>query len=232
MAFRSSASAISATGGTLTATPAGVSTGDYVMAAWSEALAVTTGVATVTTPSGWSLYVDMGGGQGGGGSMGVRIFDITSYSGQTFSFTGSGADQTVLVTSCWTGRSTTAPRTANATTPFTTQQTSPISLSINGVTAAANDDIAVFSFIDQNTGTDRWSSSAITLYTQQQNTFALDFNSHLGFQTRNAVGAGATGSLAITLTRTTGTDTSGRAGATFAIAAAASGVNLMGQACL
>ena len=156
----------------------------------------------------------------GGGSMGVRIFDVTAYSGQTFSFTGSGVDQTVLVTACWSGRHATTPRTTSATTPFTTQQTSPISLSATGVSAAANDDIAVWSFVDQNTGTDRWSSSAISLYTQRQNTFALDFDSHLGLQTRDAVSAGATGSLAMTLTRTTGTDTSGRAAAVFAIAAA------------
>ena len=223
MAYRSSASATSATGGTLTATPAGVTAGDYLQAAWSEALAVTTGVATVTTTSGWTQRMDLGGGQGGGGSMGVRIFDVDSYAAQTFSFTGSGADQVVLITAAWSGRNNSAPRTASASTPFTTQQTTPIAVSLTGVTAVLNDDIVAWSFVDQNAGPDRWSSSAIASYTQRQNTFALDFDSHVGLQTRDAVAAGATGSLSLTLTRTSGTDTSGRAGAVFAIAAAPAG---------
>lgn len=218
MAYRSSATATSTTGGSLTATPSGIATGDTVIAGVQEALAGTTGVTTVSTPSGWTICADVGGGNGGGGSVGARLWIVNSYNSETTTFTASGADQTVLIVAAWTGRDTTKPVYWLSATRFTTQQATPITLALTDAVHRPGHDAAVFVWVDQNTGADRWSSSAISGYTQRQNTFSIDWVSMFGLQTIDSSGATGTTPITTTITRTSGADTAGRAAVSISLA--------------
>lgn len=196
MAFRSSASASSSSGGNLTATPTGVAAHDYLAGWFVSDIA---GQAP-TQPSGWNALtnVDLSGPDG----QTCRFSDKDDASGSdSFLFTNSFGSHCALVTGAWIGRDNSSPRSA---TPVSTQNTSsnasPISGSISGITASQGDDIAVFVATDQTAGGGRWTGSTITNYTERNDGVAIDWASGIALQTRDNVSSGATGSLSITLT--------------------------------
>jgi len=102
-----------------------------------------------------------------------------------------------------------------STTKDSTSLTSPVSISLTGVTANNHDDIVVFTTLDQVANA-TWNFSTITNYTE-----VLDFNEGFavtcGTQIRDDVSSGATGSLATTATRTAGTGNVGWGGFVVAV---------------
>jgi hypothetical protein len=127
------------------------------------------------------------------------------------------SNETVMILGAWSGRNTASPRTAVQATVDNTGNATPVSASYTGVTAVQGDDIAVFLECDQSISGDDWSLSTITDYTEQQDFTGIQWIT-AGLQTRDNVTAGATGSLAVTITRDAGTGTTGYAGVVVAIA--------------
>lgn len=218
MAFRSSAIASSSGGGDLTATPAGVQAHDYLGALYVQDFVG----RPPTYPSGWTERVNADGGVDG---QTARYADKDDASGSdSFTFTVSFSNQNVLITAAWSGRDNSAPRSA---TPVLTafrsaNSASPISDTINGITALNADDIAVMGVTDQPAGANRWTYSAIASYTEQYSGVSVDWVSGITLQTRDAVGAGATGNFSTTITDSLA-GSADRAGIVVAIKAAAAG---------
>ena len=213
MAFRSVAIAGSNTGGDLTATPAGVAVNDYL-----GGMAV--GDAFGTPPSGMTGWTERANfDQAAPDTQAGRYMDTIATGSDDFTWTFP-VDQSQMVIAAWSGRNTSAPRTAVQTTINTASNTSPISASMTGVTAATGDDIAVFIEMDKLSA-DPWTFSAITDYTERVEDSSVNFITS-GMQTRDNVSGGATGALATTITRTSGTANSGYAGVVVAIAQAPS----------
>lgn len=127
----------------------------------------------------------------------------------------------------WTGSALSVPTSSDIV--FTTNNSSnasPISISLTGITAIANDSILVGFGIDQQGRTDEWTCSQITNYTN--NGSASDNNwQSINTQYRDGVSAGATGSLATTATRTIGGSNAGWLGFVMRIASGASAVDLI-----
>jgi len=218
MAFRSSAKASSAAGGTITATPAGVAAHDYLAGFYTA-----DGSRTITAPTAWNtiITVDLASPDG----QSNRFSDKNDATGSdAFGWGTSDGVNVAVINGAWSGRDNTTPRSA---TPVTTSNTSanatPISCSFTGITATANDDIALFKSTDQTAAADRWNFAPPASYTEREDGIAVDWISGLALDTRDAVGGGATGSLASTATRTSGTGTAGYAGIVIAIKAAAGG---------
>lgn len=121
------------------------------------------------------------------------------------------------------GRDATAAATVVSTSNNTSQNT-PISISLDGVTAALNDDLLTFTTIDKLGGNDVWAYSQSTNFTERQESNTTWCSTQT--QSRDAVAAGATGAIAITATRTSGTANAGWGGFVVAIpAVAASGAS-------
>jgi len=196
MAFRSSAIASSASGGTLTATPAGVAAHDYLGAFCVQDVQT----QTITPPTGWTqrTNIDTAGPDG----QTIRYLDKDDASGSdSFAVVFGGSNHAVLITGAWSGRDNTTPR---STTPVTTSNTSAnasaISSTITGITATANDDIAVWMCTDQDAAAGRWTYSTITNYTEQRDGVAVDWVSGAALDTRDNVSSGATGNFSATIT--------------------------------
>jgi hypothetical protein len=218
MAFRSAASATSAAGGTITATPAGVAAHDYL-----AGLYVADAIRTITAPTAWNTIISFD--LAGPDSQSLRFSDKNDASGSdAFGWGTSDGTNIAVVNAAWSGRDNTTPRsTTPVTTGNTTANASAISASFTGITATANDDIAVFMATDQDAAAARWTFSQITNYTERFDGIAGDWVSGLALDTRDAVSAGATGALASTITRGVGTGNAGYAGIVVAIKAAAGG---------
>src|SRR4051812_47886982 len=106
MAFRSSASATGSGSGTITATPAGVTAHDYLVAFW---LTDDGGAAVTLTPAvGWtqrqSAHIT---------ADGETLFycDLPDATGSdAFGFSDNIANNKALMTAAWSGRNNTSPR--------------------------------------------------------------------------------------------------------------------------
>ena len=220
MAFRSSAVTVqgASISADLVATmPSGVASGDQLLA-----LTTWDGFnTTVTPPSGWTQ---------------LELHNLSSPDGQTMYLwtkvaTGSeGATQTwngqtkgvVGIIAAWSGRTSSALTSGQVVkTNSTASNTSPISVSLTGVTASASDDIAVFVATD-SVATSQWSYSTITNYTNQATGNSTDWASG-NLQYRDNVSAGATGSLATTVTRSSGSGNAGWGGFVIRIPVASAG---------
>lgn len=218
MAYRSAASASSTSGGTLTATPAGVAAHDYLAGIYTA-----DGSRTVTVPSGWNTAINID--QASPDGQTTRFSDKNDATGSdNFGWGTSDGVNIACINAAWSGRDNTTPR---STTPVSTTNTSanasPISCSFTGITASNNDDIALFKITDQDAAAARWNFAPPTNYTERVDGVAVDWVSGIALDTRDNVSAGATGSLASTATRTSGTGNAGYAGIVVAIKAAAGG---------
>lgn len=213
MAFRSSAKATSNVGGTITATPAGVLAHDYLCG-----LYVKDGSgATVNLPSGYTtqatlpLTLD---------SQQAWLADKPDASGaDAFGFSDSvGSKENVLVVGAWSGRNNASPRTALQTTTVDSNNTPPVSASLTGATAVDGDDIAAWLFTDGLDSAPTITCSTITNYTEREDGVITAWVQGINLQTRDNVSAGATGSLATTISVSAGTAGMAYAGAVVAIA--------------
>lgn len=226
MAFRSSAVAFAASGN-VTATPSGVQVGDY-LGGW---FLTDSASNTLTAPSGWTQRAAIlwaGGGPDGGQQFYADKIATGTDSFQ-FSDTPNAASRT-LICGAWSGRDTTNPRsTTPVTTKNTSSNTSAISATITGITATANDDIAIGLSTDQTLAAGRWTFSTITGYTEKQDGVAQDWTSGAGLQIQDNVGAGATGNFAVTITNSA-TGNAGYGAIVVAIKAAASTGAITGSA--
>lgn len=218
MAFRSSAKASSAAGGTITATPAGVAAHDYLAGFYTA-----DGSRTITVPTGWNTAINLD--QASPDGQSTRWSDKNDATGtDSFGWGTTDGVNVACINGAWSGRDNTTPRsTTPVSTINTTGNASPVSASFTGITATVNDDIAVFMGTDQDAAAARWTFSTITNYTEREDGIAVDWISGLALDTRDAVSAGATGSLASTITRGVGTGNAGYAGIVIAIKAAAGG---------
>lgn len=211
MAYRSSAIASSSTGGNLTATPVGVAAGDYLAMAFLE----DTSITGLTFPSGFTQVSDVAGGPDG---QEYRVSGKTNATGsEVFTATSTSSRQSALISAAWSGRDTTTGLTTSSATAWSGASATPITASAAGVTAAANDDVALFILGDQTSSTARWSSAAPSGYTQRQNAPAVDWVSLFALHTIDNVSAGATGSISSTLTLTSGAGQAGWAAVVLAI---------------
>jgi len=218
MAFRSSAITSSSTGGTVTATPAGVQAHDYLGLLFDGD---NTGF-TPTYPSGWTERANAD--LSGPDVQTARYADKNDASGSdSFTLISNTATGVAMITAAWSGRDNTNPRsTTPVTTTNTTANASAISATITGITATANDDIAVWMFTDQTIAASRWTYSTITNYTERQDGVATDWVSGIALDTRDNVSAGGTGNFSTTITDAS-SSTSGYGGIVVAIKLAPAG---------
>jgi hypothetical protein len=191
MAFRSSAKA-NATSGTVTATPSGVSAHDYLCAVFVS------DSGTHTQPSGWTIrdavFLSLDG-------QNLSLADKDDATGaDSFLFSSTTSFGMALICSAWSGRDNAAPRSATPVrTGNGTGAASPISASFTGITASANDDLGVLAGLDQTAADGRWTFSTISGFTPRQDGVNEDYCSGIVLQTQDNVSAGATGSIATTI---------------------------------
>lgn len=122
--------------------------------------------------------------------------------------------------SAFTGRDSTIP--APTSTAFGTPVSSPISVALTGVTAVASDDIFTWAAIAPTDGSNRWATWAPpTNYTEALESAGSAGSFEIAY--REAVSAGATGTLTAVATQTTGTDTGSPGGFVLRLPVAAGG---------
>lgn len=139
----------------------------------------------------------------------------------TFTFTEDfGAVKQSYMTA-HSGRNTTSPVTASASTTISSASTSPLSVALSGVTATTGDDIVFLAMVRPTTGTDRWTFAAPGSYTERADENRDYLSSTIA--TRDNVSSGATGTLTATATRSVGSDTGAFAGWVISLAAASGG---------
>lgn len=231
MAFRSAAATNqgASVASSIAATmPTGYQSGDVLLAFvnWDDLGAV------ITAPSGWTTVatqINLSGPDGE--SLAIYQKVATGSEGTTQTWTNNTHAVSVVI-GAWTGRSTTALTSANAaSTSNTTSNTSPISASYTGITASNSDDLALFMGVDPTAGGATWSFSTVTGFTAGASTSAAYPDTAL--QYKDNVSAGATGSLATTITRTSGTGNAGYGGFLVRIPIViAAPDTLLGQICL
>jgi hypothetical protein len=207
MALRSSSSA-SATSGNITATPSGVQVGDYLGGLFS--LDDSAGEGTITNPTSWTTRATETHPLSTPDGHVARYADKVATGSDSFTWQATSGGPRSCVNAAWSDRNQVNPRSTNpVTTLNTTSNTSPVSATLNGITAVNEDDIGIFWWTDQTAADGRWTSSTITDYTERVDGIALDWVSGIGLQTRDNVSAGGTGNFSVTLTRTAGTGNAG-----------------------
>ena len=215
MAYRSSASAVSNSGTSISATPASVAANDYLGAG----LTVDVTGNTITPPSGFTQQVNND--QAAPDGQTHRYFDKIATGSDAFGFTISPGNEAVLIVAAFSGRDTSNPRsTAPVATSNTSSNASPVTSTYTGITATAGDDILVFKSTDHGNST--WGYTQISGYTERQDATSTAWST-AAMDTVDNVGAGATGSLSSTITLLTGADGTGYSGIVVAIKAAATG---------
>jgi hypothetical protein len=178
--------------------PAGYQVGDILLAFFTEDVGVLDHANTTFT--GWTFIVEIVGGTDG---ENLLVWGrIATGSENWVASTTTVSAQTTAVVGAWSGRSQAIP-SVYQTSHVDANAASPVSISLTGITAANGDDIAVWVGLDQAAQTDTWGFSTITNYVKQVDYASSDWDSDT-LQTRDAVGAGATGSLTLTATQLTG----------------------------
>lgn len=216
MAYRSSSSTSFAGTSALTATaPAGVVSGDRLLALITDDNAA----QTLTPATGWAASIgnaDLATPDG----QSIEAFEKRNASGSdSYNFVASGTNEAIVQVLAFSGRDTVAPATITVTTN-TTANATPIAVSLSGVTALEGDDVAALLAMDQTSSTDVWDSTAPTGYTERQDVGNAAW-CVAAVSTRDNVSAGATGALTMTSTRTAGSGTAGYGGFVVAIPAGA-----------
>lgn len=219
MAYRSSASAKSDTGGNLTATPAGVQANDYLGGFWTQ----DANPGAPTYPTGWTQRADASLSSPDG--QDAFYADKVAAGGDSFAFTTAAGNANMLITAAWSGRDTTAPRTFVQPTTNGSSNASPVSAAAAGGTAVAGDDLAAFFASDQTVGSDVWVFDPPTspgTFTERVDDHTTDWTAAT-LATLDNVSAGATGNITSTITRSSGTGNAGWRAVIVAIKAAAGG---------
>lgn len=209
MAFRSSSSTSFTATTALTATaPAGVVAGDRLLAQVTQDSAA----QTHTPATGWTLLSSAASlAAASPDGQTVTLFEKKLATGSdAYNFTSGGTQSAIVQVQAFSGRDNVAAAVLTPTTN-TTANATPIAVSLGGVTATAGDDVAYFVQLDQVGQTDNWNLTAPASYTERQDVANLDFVT-AACGSRDGVGAGATGSLTMTATRTAGSSGAGYSG--------------------
>lgn len=195
------------------------STGDYVCAIVTHDI-----ISATTPPAGWTertTGADLSAPDG----QTIRFFDLDGGAPgsppSTYTWTQVDARDSSVIIASFSGRS--LVRTFATVTTNTSANTSPISASFTGGTAAAGDDLLIIAALDERTQADTWSYG---LPTGSPGTFVSRINDEFSWSavllaTIDNIGAGATGSIATTISLTSGSDVAGYGG--FVVSLASSG---------
>lgn len=209
MAYRDSSLASTIAGTSVVITkPATLTNGDLMLAYINTDIGLAA-PPTITPPAGegWALIAGTNSGTNSGAPDGITTFVYWRFAGaseaSTYTFGCSSSTDLIGIIGCWSGRKS-SPTFLQSTTPNSTANASPITVTDGtGVTALAQDDIAIFAAVDPINNTSVWSVTAVPAsYTERQ-------DGNAGFQTgalvtRDNVSVGDTGSLSVTYTRSSG----------------------------
>jgi hypothetical protein len=203
MAYRASSSASGSSTAILGTAPTGITVGDRLYAY----IVCNSEITNISPPpfGEWkqiaTAHVPNPGTRDGLISELWEVKNATTF--ESYAFTASLTTNWLIECVCFSGRSNQVD--AITLGEFTSTATaSPLSVISSGVTATLGDDLALFAGLDENTSGDIWSFTPPTLWTERQDTTGTDLTAATIDTFDNAV-AGATGSLTITATRTTGT---------------------------
>jgi len=217
MALRSTATATSSTGGNLTATPAGVQSGDYLSGFFSSD-AGTPVTSNVVKPTGWTEQVNKDTTLPDGQYF--RYADKVATGSDSFTWTNSETFEAVLIAASHSGRSgTTSFITA---TQVTTAQSSPITEAATGGTAIAGDDLIAYYGEDVSGFSSPFTHNAASgpgTFTKQQDLTGGVGHTSSTLSTLDNYAGGATGN--VTVTATGAGSTAGWVGVIVAVKAAA-----------
>lgn len=175
---------------------------------------------TITAPTGFTQYATNADLTGPDGAT-IRAFykDAAGTEGTTFAWASSAGHVQVSMSE-HSGRATGAP-TFSAATKNTSSNASPISASFTGVTAVAADDLVLLAALDQVNQTSVWSFSVTSSGWTNRNTVSpADWGTSF-LATKDNVSAGATGNVAVTITRSSGSGNAGYGGFVVRLPAAA-----------
>jgi len=218
MAFRASTRVQSAGTSIVANAPAGLTDGDWL---WAM-VAADVASQVITPPSGWtSAATALDPGSPDGHSY--RLYrKVASSEPSSWTWTIGNSTDCTIVVGAWSGRDTAATVTP-VETNNTTNNGTPISVAMNGVTAASGDDIAVFFGLDKAANDGIWGSTPPTNYTEREDgdTTSWVYGGYLC--TRDNVSSGATGTLTATATRSAGSGGAGFSGWVIALPATGGG---------
>jgi hypothetical protein len=212
MAFRAAASNAGSGTSLVVTKPTGTASGDVLMAFWNNA---GSGSSTITWPSGFTEEANAN--MVTPDTTTIRCASKTAGGSEPadYTITSSTNDACTAAILAFSGRDTGA-----AITPVVTNNTStlssPITVSLTGVTAANGDDL-IWMASPSLTGTNPGTYTAPASFTERVDVAHTQYSS-MGIATRDNVSAGATGNIDGTLT---GSSNAGYGG--FVINLAASG---------
>jgi hypothetical protein len=209
MALRASTSSIGNSITPAVSVPAGVAADDIILLG----LSVDNSGSTFSThwPTGFTNLADLGltlDGQ----RVGVAYKRATGADAGSYtmgSIGGAGNFRYAMGAQAFSGRHTTNNPAISATSSSNAANGSPVTVTANGVTAVAADDIAFFSMPDVNAadignGHSGWSGSFVEKIDVEGDAGAGNGWSNLGVATWENASAGATGSQTVTFTLTSG----------------------------
>lgn len=213
MAYRSSNKSAALGGATVSVNlPAGIQSGDILLMAISA------------DSSGWSFaatgWTQIDSQTGGPDNQQFWLARRTAdgSEGATVSVTTGGVIRANALTVALSGRNTDTPVTFSTYSENNSSNTSPISISATGGTATTGDDLAFFVTIDQQAADDNWDCSTPTNFTARESDVTTGWTSSALF-TRDNVSSGATGAIATTATRSSGSGNAGWLAYVVAVAA-------------
>lgn len=217
MGYRDSAVTSFTGTATLAATMPTTGVGDAVLAMVTQDVQG----QTFTPPAGWVL-VSQNDSSGPDGQS-RALFEMTNGAPASppgsYTWTSGTTGNAQIIIASWSGR--TRARTFTTNTTNTASNATPISASFTGGTAVAADDLVVFMAMD-SVGADTWSFGTPTWGGAGSFTLRINSpgntNTGCGLATLDNVAAGATGSIADTITRTAGSNVAGYGGYVIALA--------------
>jgi len=190
--------------------PTGVAAGDQLLAFCNGDAS-----GSAFTISGWTLIdtADLSGPDGESIRLLTRVATGSEGSTQSVSFAGTLSSGWGVIIAAWSGRAAAALTSANLVhTLNTSSNSSPISTSSTGLNAQGSDDLGFFMGLDITTATiSAGSWTQATGFTNQNQDLPNTRGYGNNFQYQDNVSAGATGSIASTVTLT-GTGNAGWAG--------------------
>ena len=197
MAFRASGTAASGSGNLTAGSPTGLAANDIIiLAASADATGCTFG-----WPTGFTQLYNTSNASPDGQTFGLAWKRAAGGDSLATTITGNGASSWVLRAFAWSGRDTGNPPIGSTAATNTSANSSPTTVTSNGVTAVSGDDLAWFGMLDVTLATTSSTFTQPTGYTSQGTTIdSIDHFDVYGVATKDNVSAGATGTVSGTLT--------------------------------
>lgn len=205
--FRSSSTVSAASGNLSYPKPSGAVTGDFVLFAWT---CFGPGTVTYASTMTGTTQNNQSGPDGEDTGFAGRILDGTETWPFVITFS-AGADRTGICAAFQFVNTATPFDVTPSYTESQASNTTPISTSCTGITASANSCLVWLANTDQTIAADRWSYSTPSGFTMRNDVFDINW-AHLALATQENWAGGATGSIAATATRDSGTGNAGWAG--------------------